>query len=174
MIILLQKHSISCVLAELLLLSRQKARWIKKIKKVREYLFSRAELLGAIRLPNTAFKNAGTKVTADILFLQKRERIINNPEWVSLTDDIHGIKMNSYFAKHPEMVLGTMQEVTGPYGMETACIEKQGSRLKEQLREAIGRISGYIEERTVEERTEIQHVDVPDRPENRMYSYILF
>lgn len=145
----------------------------KENKKVREYLFSRAELLGAIRLPNTAFKSAGTKVTADILFLQKREKIIDNPEWVSITDDNHGIRMNSYFTKHPEMVLGTMQEVTGPYGMETTCIEKQGSSLKKQLQEAVGQISGYIEERTVEERTEIQHVDVPDRAENRMYSYIL-
>lgn len=98
----------------------------KESAKVREYLFSRAELLGAIRLPNVAFKNAGTKVTADILFLQKREKIMEHPKWISIVEDTNGIRMNSYFAEHPEMILGSMQKVSGPYGMETTCVEKEG------------------------------------------------
>lgn len=104
--------------------SQQKAQWTKKAVKS-ENIFKRADLLGAIRLPNTAFKNAGTKVTADILFLQKREKERENPEWISIVNNEDGIRVNSYFAAHPEMVLGTMQEVTGPYGLETACIEKK-------------------------------------------------
>ena len=73
----------------------------KESTKVREFLFKKAELLGAIRLPNTAFKNAGTKVTADILFLQKREKEIENPEWIAVTEDAQGFRINSYFVQHP-------------------------------------------------------------------------
>ena len=113
----------------------------KESTKVREFLFKKAELLGAIRLPNTAFKNAGTKVTADILFLQKREREIENPEWTTITEDAQGFRINSYFVQHPEMILGTMQEISGPYGMETTCVEKEGVPLGERLRAAISHLS---------------------------------
>lgn len=150
----------------------------KESSKVREYLFKRADLLGAIRLPNTAFKNAGTKVTADILFLQKREKERENPEWISIVNNEDGIRVNSYFAAHPEMVLGTMQEVTGPYGLETACIEKEGSSLEEQLQAAVSNITGYIPERTQEERAEFRYEieqmsDTLDASKERIYSYVL-
>ena len=150
----------------------------KESSKVREYLFKRADLLGAIRLPNTAFKNAGTKVTADILFLQKREKERENPEWISIVNNEDGIRVNSYFAAHPEMVLGTMQEVTGPYGLETACLEKEGSSLEEQLQAAVSNITGYIPERTQEERAEFRYeieqmADTLDASKERIYSYVL-
>ena len=150
----------------------------KENTKVRQYLFKRAELLGAVRLPNTAFKNAGTKVTSDILFLQKREKEIADPEWISVTEDAQGIPVNSYFAAHPEMILGTMKEISGPYGVETACIENEGVSLEIQLRDAIANITGHIPERMPEERAEIQYgtepvTDMPDREENRIYSYVV-
>lgn len=80
----------------------------KKSPEVRKYLAQRAELLGAVRLPNTAFKeNAGTEVTSDILFLKKRDRVMDlEPDWVHLSEDENGIAMNSYFAEHPEMIVG--------------------------------------------------------------------
>ena len=150
----------------------------KESTKVREFLFKKAELLGAIRLPNTAFKNAGTKVTADILFLQKREKEIENPEWIAVTEDAQGFRINSYFVQHPEMILGTMQEISGPYGMETTCVEKEGVPLGERLRAAISHITGHIPERVEEERAEFrygeeQQADAPDASEVRMYSYVL-
>ena len=130
----------------------------KESTKVREFLFKKAELLGAIRLPNTAFKNAGTKVTADILFLQKREKEIENPEWIAVTEDAQGFRINSYFVQHPEMILGTMQEISGPYGMETTCVEKEGVPLGERLRAAISHITGHIPERVEEERAEFRYI----------------
>ena len=150
----------------------------KENTKVRQYLFKRAELLGAVRLPNTAFKNAGTKVTSDILFLQKREKEIADSEWISVTEDAQGIPVNSYFAAHPEMILGTMKEISGPYGVETACIENEGVSLEIQLRDAIANITGHIPERMPEERAEIQYgtepvTDMLDREENRIYSYVV-
>lgn len=89
----------------------------KENPKVRKYIAQRAELLGAVRLPNTVFKaNAGTEVTSDILFLQKRDRIVDiEPDWVHLSQDENGIAMNSYFVEHPEMVVGSMEMVSGPY-----------------------------------------------------------
>lgn len=150
----------------------------KENTKVRQYLFKRAELLGAVWLPNTAFKNAGTKVTSDILFLQKREKEIADSEWISVTEDAQGIPVNSYFAAHPEMILGTMKEISGPYGVETACIENEGVSLEIQLRDAIANITGHIPERMPEERAEIQYgtepvTDMPDREANRIYSYVV-
>ena len=96
----------------------------KKSPEVRKYLAQRAELLGAVRLPNTAFKeNAGTEVTSDILFLKKRDRVMDlEPDWVHLSEDENGIAMNSYFAQHPEMIVGKMEMVSGPYGMESTCM----------------------------------------------------
>ena len=107
--------------------------------QVRKYLAQRAELLGAVRLPNTAFKeNAGTEVTSDILFLQKRDRLMDiEPEWVHLATDENGITMNQYFVDHPEMVVGHMAEISGPFGMETACLPDEDRPFEEQLREAI-------------------------------------
>ena len=105
---------------------------------VREYLAQRADLLGAIRLPDNAFKNAGTEVTSDIIFLQKREAPPEHlPDWVELSQTADGIPINRYFASHPDMVLGKFVEESGPYGLETACKPIPGADLKEQLAAAI-------------------------------------
>ena len=127
----------------------------KENPSVRKYIAQRADLLGAIRLPNDTFKAAaGTEVTSDILFLQKRSGMTDlEPDWVQLDTDEKGLKMNAYFVSHPEMVLGQMQEVSGPYGMETACIPQEGQSLESQLTAAIGQIQG-----------EMQNVDLDDLP----------
>ena len=127
----------------------------KENPSVRKYIAQRADLLGAIRLPNDTFKAAaGTEVTSDILFLQKRSGMTDlEPDWVHLDTDEKGLKMNAYFVSHPEMVLGQMQEVSGPYGMETACIRQKGQSLESLLTAAIGQIQG-----------EMQNVDLDDLP----------
>lgn len=127
----------------------------KENPSVRKYIAQRADLLGAIRLPNDTFKAAaGTEVTSDILFLQKRSGMTDlEPDWVHLGTDEKGLKMNAYFVSHPEMVLGQMQEVSGPYGMETACIPQEGQSLESLLTAAIGQIQG-----------EMQTVDLDDLP----------
>lgn len=127
----------------------------KENPSVRKYIAQRADLLGAIRLPNDTFKAAaGTEVTSDILFLQKRSGMTDlEPDWVHLGTDEKGLKMNGYFVSHPEMVLGQMQEVSGPYGMETACIALEGKSLEQLLSVAIRNIHG-----------EIQNVDLDDLP----------
>ena len=127
----------------------------KENPSVRKYIAQRADLLGAIRLPNDTFKAAaGTEVTSDILFLQKRSGMTDlEPDWVHLGTDEKGLKMNAYFVSHPEMVLGQMQEVSGPYGMETACIPQEGQSLESLLTAAVGQIQG-----------EMQNVDLDDLP----------
>ncbi len=127
----------------------------KENPSVRKYIAQRADLLGAIRLPNDTFKAAaGTEVTSDILFLQKRSGMTDlEPDWVHLDTDEKGLKMNAYFVSHPEMVLGQMREVSGPYGMETACIPQKGQSLESLLTAAIGQIQG-----------EMQNVDLDDLP----------
>ncbi len=124
----------------------------KKNPHARTLMAQRAEFLGAIRLPNTAFKeNAGTEVTSDILFFQKRERMEDvKPDWVYLSENENGIAMNSYFCEHPEMILGTMELVSGPYGKEAVCLPDLSSPLSEQLRTAGEHISGQITTVSVE------------------------
>lgn len=119
----------------------------KKDTKVRSYLAKRAELLGAVRLPNTAFKeNAGTEVTSDIIFLKKRDRLIDEePDWVRLSSDENGIEMNSYFVSHPEMIVGKMETVSGPYGPESACLPDKGQPFAKQLKTALSHIDGEVE-----------------------------
>ena len=116
----------------------------KQNPSVRRYLAQRAELLGAVRLPNTAFKeNAGTEVTADILFFKKRDRLMDiEPEWVNLGMNEDGITMNSYFVDHPEMIAGKMEMVTGPFGMESTCQPDLSRSLKENLSEIVSHITG--------------------------------
>ena len=146
----------------------------KASPEVRKYLAERAELLGAIRLLNNAFKaNAGTEVSADILFFQKRESIsIEEPEWIFLGTDANGITMNQYFVSHPEMVLGTMAEVSGPYGMETACLPVEGGVLAEQLKDAVANIHGRMDP-AVSAETELDEIieSIPADPEIRNYSF---
>ena len=146
----------------------------KASPEVRKYLAERAELLGAIRLPNNAFKaNAGTEVSADILFFQKRESIsMEEPEWVALGEDKNGITINQYFITHPEMVLGTMAEVSGPYGMETACLPLEGTDLAEQLEDAVAKIHGTMVPAVTAE-TELDEImeSIPADPAVRNYSF---
>ena len=117
----------------------------KNNSQVRKYLSERADLLGAIRLPNNAFKaNAGTDVTADILFLQKRENIATEtPDWVDVVEK-DGITMNRYFSENPDMILGEMKLVSGPYGPESTCVPDYTTTLQEQLNRAIGTLDSNI------------------------------
>ena len=148
----------------------------KENSKVRKYIAQRAELLGAVRLPNTAFKaNAGTEVTSDILFLQKRDRIVDiEPDWVHLSQDENGISMNSYFVEHPEMVVGSMEMVNGPYGMESTCVPDDSLPFDEQLQKSLSFIEGSYEEIELEELNEELIAEViPAVPEVKNFSYAL-
>ena len=146
----------------------------KASPEVRKYLAERADLLGAIRLPNTAFKaNAGTEVSADILFFQKRESLTKEmPEWINLDSDVNGITVNQYFVQHPEMILGEMKEVSGPYGMETTCAPMEGADLELQLQEAVKQIKGSMVP-AVDVETELDEMpeSIPADPNVRNYSY---
>lgn len=152
----------------------------KENSEVRKYLAERAELLGAIRLPNTAFKNnAGTEVTSDIIFLQKREKPIsveqNTPDWVFKDILDNGIAVNKYFADHPEMILGEMAEGNKMFGNGTTCVPFDGADIKEQLAAAIQNIKGEYN-KTVKsaERENASHSETvscpPDAPK---YSYVI-
>ena len=148
----------------------------KENPKVRKYIAQRAELLGAVRLPNTTFKaNAGTEVTSDILFLQKRDRIVDiEPDWVHLSQDENGIAMNSYFVEHPEMVVGSMEMVSGPYGMESTCVPDDSLPFEEQLQKSLSFIEGAYEEIELEELNEEMTAEViPAVPEVKNFSYAL-
>ena len=142
---------------------------------VRKYIAQRAELLGAIRLPNNTFKgNAGTEVVSDILILQKRDRLIDiEPDWVHLDTDENGIKMNSYFVQHPEMILGEMKMVSGRFGMEATCVPYENADLAAQLDEAVANIHGEITEYETEEELEEEDNSIPADPTVRNFSYTL-
>jgi len=146
----------------------------KKSPEVRRYLAQRAELLGAVRLPNTAFKeNAGTEVVSDILFLKKRDRVMDlEPDWVHLSENTDGIAMNSYFTEHSEMIVGKMEMVSGPYGMESTCQPDNTRPFAEQLKEAISRIDGEIEEAELDEvEGELADQTIPADPDVKNYSF---
>ena len=145
----------------------------KENPAVRKYIAQRAELLGAIRLPNDTFKgNAGTEVVSDILILQKRDRIIDiEPDWVHLNTDENGIRINSYFAEHPEMILGDMKIVTGRFGDETTCTPYENADLESQLDEAVSNIHGEITEYETEENIEEEDNSIPADPNVRNFSY---
>ena len=145
----------------------------KETLAVRKYIAQRAELLGAIRLPNNIFKgNAGTEVVSDILILQKRDRLIDiEPDWVHLDTDENGIKMNSYFVQHPEMILGEMKMVSGRFGMEATCVPYENADLAAQLDEAVANIHGEITEYEAEEELEEEDNSIPADPAVRNFSY---
>ena len=148
----------------------------KKSPEVRKYLAQRAELLGAIRLPNTAFKeNAGTEVTSDILFLKKRDRVIDTlPDWVHLCENEDGIAMNQYFADHPEMIMGKMEMVSGQFGMEAICTPDTSIPLSKQLEKAISNIEGSIDEVEFDELDdELAREAIPADPSVKNYSYTI-
>ena len=145
----------------------------KETLAVRKYIAQRSELLGAIRLPNNTFKgNAGTEVVSDILILQKRDRLIDiEPDWVHLDTDENGIKMNSYFVQHPEMILGEMKMVSGRFGMEATCVPYENADLAAQLDEAVANIHGEITEYETEEELEEEDNFIPADPTVRNFSY---
>ena len=145
---------------------------------VRRYLGQRAELIGAIRLPTRAFKeNAGTEVTSDILFLKKRERAVDiEPEWVHLGVTDEGIPVNSYFVEHPEMMLGKMQYVTGPYGENskyTACVNNEENfNIYKELNRKIRNLKAEITDFDRDEDKENSDEVIPADPEVRNYTYM--
>ena len=148
----------------------------KDTPTVRKYISRRADLLGAIRLPNNTFKDAaGTEVTSDILFLQKRDALSSEePDWVHLNTDANGLKMNQYFIDHPEMVMGEMREVSGPYGPETACLPIEGRDLGDQLAVAIQSIQGSVTEYVMDDpETKGEDTSIPADPEVRNFSYTI-
>lgn len=151
----------------------------KKSCKVRKYIAQRAELLGAVRLPNNTFsRTAGTEVTSDVLILKKRERMVDiEPDWVHLGKDDNGIVVNNYFIEHPEMVLGEMQEVSGPYGAKTECIAYDNANLEDLLNEAVANINGEYKAQETEQLFDddtqnIEEADIiPATPDVKNFSY---
>ena len=147
----------------------------KRTANVRKYIAQRAELLGAIRLPNNAFKAAaGTEVVSDILFLQKRDRMVDiEPEWVHLATNDDGIQMNSYFVENPDMVLGEMKMVSGPYGPEPTCAPFPDQPLDSLLANAIQNVHGEITAYDREEELEGEDRSIEADPTVRNFSYTL-
>ena len=147
----------------------------KRTASARKYLAQRTELLGAIRLPNDAFKAAaGTEVVSDILFLQKRERMVDiEPEWVHLATNEDGIQMNSYFIDHPDMVLGEMKMVSGPFGPTPTCEPYPEQPLEALLAEAVQNVHGEIAAYDREEELEGEDHSIEADPAVRNFSYTL-
>lgn len=147
----------------------------KRTASARKYIAQRSELLGAIRLPNNAFKAAaGTEVVSDILFLQKRERMVDiEPEWVHLATNEDGIQMNSYFIDHPDMVLGEMKMVSGPFGPTPTCEPYPEQPLEALLAEAVQNVHGEITAYDREEELEGEDHSIEADPAVRNFSYTL-
>ena len=147
----------------------------KENSAVRKYLAQRADLIGAIRLPNNAFKaNAGTEVTSDIIFLQKRDRMTDiEPDWVHLDTDENGIRMNRYFVQHPEMILGDMVMESTRFGMDSTCRAYEDADLSELLSEAVQNLHAQITDYEVEELDEEEERSIPADPAVRNFSFCL-
>ena len=147
----------------------------KENPAVRRYIAQRADLLGAIRLPNDTFKRAaGTDVTSDILFLQKRDRLIDRePDWVHLGVDENGMKINQYFADNPDMILGEMQMISGPYGPESACVPYADQSLDDLLTAAVQNIHADYTAIDPEELTDEEDQSIPADPSVRNFSFTL-
>lgn len=145
----------------------------KENSAVRKYLAQRADLIGAIRLPDNAFKrNAGTEVTSDIIFLQKRDRMTDiEPDWVHLDTDENGIRMNSYFVQHPDMILGDMVMESTRFGMDSACKAYADADLSEQLSEAVNNLHAEIAAYEMDELDEEEDLSIPADPSVRNFSY---
>ena len=148
----------------------------KASPEVRKYLAQRADLLGAIRLPDNTFtKNAGTKVTSDIIFLQKRENLTDiMPDWVYLDTDENNITMNKYFVDNPDMILGKMEMVSTAYGYDSTCkAEEEDTNLEEQLNYAITNIHGELQNNSIENEIEQEDTSIPAIPTVKNYSYAI-
>ena len=147
----------------------------KENSAVRKYLAQRADLIGAIRLPDNTFKrNAGTEVTSDIIFLQKRDHITDlEQDWVHLGTDENGIRMNRYFVQHPEMILGDMVMESTRFGPDSACKAREGEDLSEQLANAIQFLQAEIKPYELEELDEEEDHSIPADPTVKNFSYTL-
>ena len=145
----------------------------KENSAVRRYLAQRADLIGAIRLPDNTFKrNAGTEVTSDVIFLQKRDHITDlEPDWVHLDTDENGIRMNRYFVQHPEMILGDMVMESTRFGPDSACKAREGEDLSEQLANAIQFLQAEIKPYELEELDEEEDKSIPADPTVKNFSY---
>lgn len=145
----------------------------KKDESVRKYISQRAELIGAIRLPNNTFKkNAGTVVTSDIIFLKKRDKITDiDEDWVHLDKNEDGIEMNSYFVQHPEMIMGQIEMTTGRFGQEATCSPISDKPLEELLDEAIENLNGEIDDFQIDELIDDEEQSIPADPSVRNFSY---
>ena len=157
-----------------MLLITSKGTMDKENSNVRRYIAQRADLLGAIRLPDNTFKgNAGTEVTSDILILQKRDRMVDiEPSWVHLDTDENGIRMNKYFVDHPEMIMGDMVMQSGRFGMESACKAYESSNLADLLDDAVSNIHGEINEYVVDDDELDESLEViPADPNVRNFSF---
>ena len=145
----------------------------KKSEDVRQYLAARCDLIGAVRLPNTTFKsNAGTEVTSDILFLQKRGRVLEqDAPWIHVGETENGIPLNQYFIDHPEMVCGEMQMVSGPYGMRSTCVPNEQSLLAEQLDAALSTLHAEYTLVDEQEYAEEESGTIDADPNVRNFSY---
>ena len=147
----------------------------KKDESTRKYISQRAELIGAIRLPNDTFqKNAGTTVTTDIIFLKKRDKVTDiDEEWIHLGTNENGIEMNNYFITHPEMILGNMEMISGRFGQESACIPYSDRTLEIQLNEAIENLNAEIDDFQIDELLEDEEKTIPADPSVRNFSYTI-
>lgn len=145
----------------------------KRTSKVRRYIAQRADLIGAVRLPNNTFKkNAGTEVTADILFLQKRERMTDiMPKWVEVGEFSEGQFVNKYFLDNPDMVMGELKEVSGPFGPELTCVPNEDTTLAEQLDGAIQNIHATITEYEFDDISNDEEITIPADPNVRNFSF---
>jgi len=147
----------------------------KENESVRKYISQRAELIGAIRLPNDTFKkNAGTEVTTDIIFLKKRDKIVDiEDEWVQLDINEDGIRLNKYFIKHPEMILGKMEIVSTQYGMDSICRTSEDDNLEELLNNAILNLEEKIEDYQIDLIDDEEITSIPANPNVRNFSYTI-
>lgn len=147
----------------------------KENSAVRRYLAQRADLIGAIRLPDNTFKrNAGTEVTSDVIFLQKRDHITDlEPDWVHLDTDENGIRMNRYFVQHPEMILGDMVMESTRFGPDSACKAREGEDLSEQLANAVQFLQAEIKPCELEELDEEEDKSIPADPNVKNFSYTI-
>lgn len=148
----------------------------KKDSTVRKYLASRCELIGAVRLPNNTFRaNAGTEVTSDVLFFQKRDRLVETDEpWLHLAENEDGITVNRYFVEHPEMICGKLEMVSGPYGPTMTCQPVPGEPLEQQLDNAMQHLKATLTRAEIEISEEDQAVNtIPADPSVRNFSYTL-
>ena len=147
----------------------------KASSDVRKYIAQRADLLGAIRLPDNTFtKNAGTKVTSDIIFLQKRENLTDiMPDWVYLDQDENNITMNKYFVDNPNMILGKMEMESTQYGFDSSCKAIDGENLEDRLNDAIINIRGEIQATSIENEIETEDTSIPATPDVKNFSYAI-